>query len=117
MSARSASSTAGIALQRRGPRVQADVARRRVEQRRIVQEAAEHRAHAQPAQQRRLGPGRVEPGGDDRPAGGSDENVRAYGFGSIGIPYLRCRPGAPSASFASSPGSSVNTIIGVRQCS
>ena len=36
---------------------------------------------------------------------------RGYGAGSIGIPYLRCSPGAPAASFSASPGSRVSTII------
>ena len=44
---------------------------------------------------------------------GSEDAGRGYGAGSIGIPYRRCRPGAPSASFSASPGSSVSTIIRV----
>ena len=69
---------------------------------------------------RRRSSGASAPGALSRAAttarhAGSDENVRGYGFGSIGIPYLRCRPGAPSASLASSPGSSVSTIMFSRQ--
>ena len=48
---------------------------------------------------------------------GSDDAGRGYGAGSIGMPYRRCRPGAPSASLSASPGSSVSTIIRVRQTS
>ena len=41
---------------------------RRGQQVRIVEQPAEHRAHAQPPQQRGPGAGRVQPRGDDRPA-------------------------------------------------
>ena len=117
MSARSASSTAGI----RAPalqlvRVEPDVGGRGRQQRRIVEQAAEHRPHAQrgaaAAPRRRA---RCSRAATTARQAGSDENVRAYGRGSIGIPYLRCRPGAPSASLASSPGSSVSTIMFSRQ--
>jgi hypothetical protein len=46
-----------------------------------------------------------------------DDAVRVYGAGSIGMPKRRCRFGAPSAKRSASPGSSVSTIIRVRQTS
>ena len=51
-----------------------------------------------------------------RQAGSVDEG-REYGAGSIGIPYLRCSPGAPSASSFASRSSRVSTIIRVRHSS
>ena len=46
---------------------------------------------------------------------GSLEDGSGYGAGSIGMPYLRCKPGAPACSFSASPGSRVSTIMVVRQ--